>query len=138
MRRFWYLFLLSGLMLSSCIDDLLDKKPIDRISDDAVFNNQNLIEAYLYQLYSELPLHMNNVGWSWNPTGAAVYFPMVICDEALQQGTYWEQYVKWNKGLEDATNTYDQWWGYETIRKMNEFLKKLRIVFLMKRLKRFI
>lgn len=125
MRRFWYLFLLSGLMLSSCIDDLLDKKPIDRISDDAVFNNQNLIEAYLYQLYSELPLHMNNVGWSWNPTGAAVYFPMVICDEALQQGTYWEQYVKWNKGLEDATNTYDQWWGYETIRKMNEFLEKV-------------
>ena len=43
----------------------------------------------------------------------------------LQQGTYWEQYVKWNKGLEDATNTYDQWWGYETIRKMNEFLEKV-------------
>lgn len=130
MKTLIYIFLFSCLAFSSCIDDLLDKKPIDRISDDAVFSDQSLIEAYLYQIYSELPLHMNNVGWSWNPTGAAVYFPMVICDEALQQGTYWEQYVKWNKGLEDATNTYDQWWGYDTIRKINEFIDKIQDSFL--------
>lgn len=120
-----YIFILLSFLLTSCINDFLDKKPIDRISDDAVFNDPALIDAYIFQLYNELPLHMNSVGWSWNPDGAAVYFPMVICDEALQQGTYWEQYVKWNKGLEDASNTYDQWWGYATIRKMNEFLEKI-------------
>jgi len=120
-----YFFILLTVFLSSCTDDFLDKKPIDRISDGAVFNDPALTDAYIYQLYNELPLHMNSVGWSWNPNGAAVYFPMVVCDEGLQQGTYWEQYVKWNKGLEDASNTYDQWWGYSTIRRMNEFLEKI-------------
>lgn len=120
-----YIYILMSLLLASCTDFFLDKKPIDRISDDAVFNDPMLIDAYIFELYNELPLHMNNIGWSWNPNGAAVYFPMVLCDEGLQQGTYWEQYVKWNQGLEDATNTYDQWWGYATIRRMNEFLEKI-------------
>jgi len=117
--------LFACLALLSCTDDFLDKKPIDRISDDAVFKDQALIDAYIYELYNELPLHKNDAGWSWNPNGATVYFSMVVCDEARQQGEYWEHYVKWNKGLENATDTYDQWWGYSTIRKMNEFLDKI-------------
>lgn len=120
------LYLLSFILFTSCIDDFLDKKPIDRISDDAVFNDPALIDAYIFQLYNELPLHINYNGWGWNPLGAAVYYHMVVCDEAVQQGTYWDQYVKWNKGLEDATNTYDQWWGYPLIRKMNEFVEKIQ------------
>ncbi len=121
-----YLYLFLILFLSSCINDFLDKNPIDRIADDAVFEDQALIDAYIYELYNQLPLHMNSVGWAWNPSGAAVYFPMVICDEAVQQGTYWNHHTKWNQGLEDASNTYDQWWGYATIRKMNEFLEKIK------------
>ena len=121
-----YLYLFLILFLSSCINDFLDKKPIDRIADDAVFEDQTLIDAYIYELYNQLPLHMNSVGWAWNPNGAAVYFPMVICDEAVQQVTYWNHHTKWNQGLEDASNTYDQWWGYATIRKMNEFLEKIK------------
>ena len=120
-----YLFILLTLFLASCSKELLDKEPIDRISDKAVFNDPALINAYIYELYNELPLHMNNAGWEWNPVGAAVYFPLVLGGEAVQQGTYWEQHTRWNKGLEDATNTYDQWWGYITIRRMNEFLEKV-------------
>lgn len=59
-----YVFILLSCLFTSCVNDFLDKKPIDRISDDAVFNDPALIDAYIYQLYSELPLHMNSVGWS--------------------------------------------------------------------------
>lgn len=120
-----YIFILLALFLTACSKDLLDKKPIDRISDSAVFNDPALINAYIYELYNELPLHMNNAGWDWNPIGAAVYFPDVLCDEAVQQGTYWDQHTKYNQGLENATTTYDQWWGYVTIRRMNDFLEKV-------------
>lgn len=120
-----YLLIMLTLVMTSCAKELLDKKPIDRISDGAVFNDTALINAYIYNLYNELPLHMNNAGWNWNPLGAAVYFPDVLCDEAVQQGGYWDQRVIYNKGLENATTTYDQWWGYPTVRRMNEFLEKI-------------
>ena len=95
MKKYYYILL--TLFLTSCTKELLNKKPLDRISDSAVFSDPSLINAYIFQIYNELPLHMNSTGWSWNPNGAAVYFPDVLCDEARQQGTYWEQYVKWNK-----------------------------------------
>lgn len=123
MKKYYYILL--TLFLTSCTKELLNKKPLDRISDSAVFSDPALINAYIFQIYDELPLQMNSTGWSWNPNGAAVYFPDVLCDEARQQGTYWEQYVKWNKGLENATNTYDQWWGYSTVRKCNYFLANI-------------
>ena len=43
--------IISALIFSSCIDSILDKKPLDIITEDAVWKDQTLIDAYLLNLY---------------------------------------------------------------------------------------
>ena len=47
------LFMLA--MISSCTKDVLDKSPTDRFSDDAVWKDGNLIEAFVNNTYREMP-----------------------------------------------------------------------------------
>lgn len=56
-QSFYYNILLLFMlaMISSCTKDVLDKSPTDRFSDDAVWKDKNLIEAYVNQTYRILP-----------------------------------------------------------------------------------
>ena len=47
------LFMLA--MISSCTKDVLEKSPTDKFSDDAVWKDKNLIEAYVTNTYRILP-----------------------------------------------------------------------------------
>lgn len=42
-------------MITSCAKDVLDKAPTDRFSDDAVWKDKNLVEAYVNQTYRIFP-----------------------------------------------------------------------------------
>lgn len=42
-------------VMVSCADDFLDKVPLDKLSEDAVFNSPQLAEAYVNALYPVLP-----------------------------------------------------------------------------------
>lgn len=48
--------ILLSLLLSSCIKDVLDRKPLDRISDDDVWVSAPLIDLYLVGLYDNIPI----------------------------------------------------------------------------------
>ena len=50
-----YILLAAALALVSCNDGFLDKKPLDKLSEDAVFNSDALAEAYVNALYTVLP-----------------------------------------------------------------------------------
>ncbi|MBO4768626.1 MAG: RagB/SusD family nutrient uptake outer membrane protein [Bacteroidales bacterium] len=50
-----YILLASVLVLASCNDGFLDKTPLDKLSEDAVFNSDALAEAYVNALYTVLP-----------------------------------------------------------------------------------
>ena len=51
-RLFLYITLV--LLGSSCSDDVLDKKPLDIISDATVWNDASLTEQYLTECYAEV------------------------------------------------------------------------------------
>ena len=45
----------AALALVACNDGFLDKKPLDKLSEDAVFNSDALAESYVNALYTVLP-----------------------------------------------------------------------------------
>ncbi|MDR1456405.1 MAG: RagB/SusD family nutrient uptake outer membrane protein, partial [Tannerella sp.] len=53
-----YLICAAGLLslTPSCVNDVLDKKPLDIISEDAVWNDPNLVDAYLAHKYARMSI----------------------------------------------------------------------------------
>ena len=49
------ILLAATLALAACKDSFLDKKPLNKLSEDAVFNSDQLAEAYVNALYTVLP-----------------------------------------------------------------------------------
>ncbi|MGK6352878.1 RagB/SusD family nutrient uptake outer membrane protein [Parapedobacter sp. DT-150] len=54
--RIKIVFVLLSTLLSSCIKDVLDRKPMDRISDADVWSSAALIDLYLVALYDNIPI----------------------------------------------------------------------------------
>lgn len=50
-----FILMAAALALVSCKDGFLDKTPLDKLSEDAVFNSDALAESYVNALYTVLP-----------------------------------------------------------------------------------
>src|SRR3954464_11174159 len=79
-NRFTYkvmiLALITGMTAAnSCSPNLLDKKPLDAISEDAVFNDPVFLQNYVYNVY-------NGIRPPWNP-GSGAY--ETLTDIAVDQ-----------------------------------------------------
>jgi starch-binding outer membrane protein, SusD/RagB family len=109
----------------SCNDDLLDITSKDKIADDAVWNDEQLIRAYHNALYNGIPhgfyIHMyskyTDEAYNSSPTGwgAGTLVAGYTADNITNvgEGDYWGGYLYyWNR-------------GYEYIRKINVFLEKM-------------
>jgi starch-binding outer membrane protein, SusD/RagB family len=66
MKKIIYTFVITTLLLG-CEKDFLNRKPLDRISSEAVFNDPALLEAYLYQNYNYIPHGYEFLSYSRNP-----------------------------------------------------------------------
>ena len=55
MKKTIFAILAAAALLSACNDDFLDKTPLDRLSESAVFNSDALAENYVNSLYTVLP-----------------------------------------------------------------------------------
>ncbi len=79
MKRITFIlaFGLMTFMHSSCMDDVLDKTPLDRFSDDAVWKDKDLIDAFISNTYRLMP-----VGFS----GSAHQRLAGATDESYQRG----------------------------------------------------
>ena len=65
-RIFRLAFVLLGLTFIGSSCDVLDKQPLDAISEDAVFNDPTFLQNYVYNVY-------NGIRPPWNPgTGAYI------------------------------------------------------------------
>src|SRR4028118_866877 len=53
-KNFLFIGLLASLLLS-CKDDFLDKQPTDQLSEEAVWKDLNLAEAFANNIYTGLP-----------------------------------------------------------------------------------
>lgn len=54
MKKILYI-LAAAAMLAACNDGFLDKKPLDKLSEEAVFNSDALAESYINAIYTVLP-----------------------------------------------------------------------------------
>lgn len=108
--------------LISCKHDLLDKKPLDAISEDAVFSDPVFLQSYVYNVY-------NGIKPPWSP-GAGGY--EALTDIAVDQPETHDRsagirnYIEGIISPDNITDLTDIWnQEYSYIRKANVFFEKI-------------
>ncbi len=119
MRNIKYVLIVFSALFISC-EDVLDKVPLDRISDDAVWNDPGLADAFLTNIYSTVEfkrLGANNVG-----TGLI----SGMSDE-LTQFAPWQEPNQAIAAPMNAENLYNNlnYWKYDVIRNANIFIEEV-------------
>lgn len=120
-RKFLYL-IITGLCLTfnSCIDDFLDRKPMDIISDADVWGNESAIRAYLANMYDNVQVEPHE--WKTASEGFVTHYT----DESLRCYTWG---IPYNPTFPD--NWLNDWtgnstrWEYSKVRTINEFIEKI-------------
>lgn len=111
--------------LSSC-EGVLNKSPLDIISDDTVWNDETLTEAYLVNCYYQCSFLCNeSPGYGWS--GDSWFYPFIINWISDECKLVWDglgQYGYKTGGLKIGGGLLE-WWGYSTIRKINEFIERV-------------
>ncbi|MEB2787314.1 RagB/SusD family nutrient uptake outer membrane protein [Algoriphagus persicinus] len=114
------------LSTSSCNEDYLDREPLDQFAEDAVWNDPNLIETFVNNIYFGIPhgfhalmlsslVDESMAVWDWETSNAtnSLVNPsyLGVWDENFWTGRRFQQ-INW-------TN------GYRQIRACNIFLEKI-------------
>lgn len=132
MKKINYILLLMFIGLASCNKEVLEKQPLDIISDAVVWNDPALIDAYLNNCYGEMGF-INDVNYTPGPFWAGYvgsWFELATQTNCADECTVgWEGYTPGNSGFKSfmirADNPFAEWWGYPLMRKLNIFLEKL-------------
>ncbi|HEY0610010.1 MAG TPA: RagB/SusD family nutrient uptake outer membrane protein, partial [Chitinophaga sp.] len=128
MKRTVHILFVLLLLLPSCLKDVLDKQPLDTISDAVVWNDQALIDAYLTQAYLQMYILDNetpNSDWASSDDWNGPFIVNELSDECTRNWTFGQSAAKTN-GLTIAGGVLD-WWehAYTSIRTLNEFIKRV-------------
>ena len=115
-----YIGIISFLLGIFSCSNLMDKGPLDKISEEAVWKDLNLAEAYINNQYKVLP----KIGWY-----DFVRSTQLSCftDEAAHKYNYWGV-TDYRNGAMTPSNTtsLDVWsYHYGYIKGCNEFLKNI-------------
>lgn len=102
-----------GVVILSC-SDFLDREPLNVVSDEKVWEDPDAIDAYMVTLYDEMELEDFDY-----QTITEAGFLSTITDIAVRSYEWGAQ--------NDPTIPTNQtgWWGYSSVRKVNEFLEKI-------------
>lgn len=95
-------------------EDIFDRQPLDKISSSAVWNDEQLIEANLADLYALTPFF-----YAENS---------LLCTQPSLMGA--EAYVhdaasSWIQGIFDETGGVWEFWAYSQIRNINTFIENV-------------
>lgn len=110
------------VIVSACDDSFLDRQPLDQISSSGVFQDENLLEAYLNNLQGRLPFGIHgSEGYGQYPCMIAS-----VTDEARAKSGWVQNNTVIIKGSITPTNfgglgLWDS--AYRTIRIANDLLK---------------
>jgi len=130
MKNILYLFIFVLMFMSSCKKDVLDKKPLDIISDDVVWSDPALIDAYLTQLYAQVSVFtLETPGGSWDETEGwrGPIAINVLADEGKENWILWKSYQPYKCGGLKISGGLLEWWEtpYSIIRSLNEFIQRV-------------
>lgn len=108
----------SGLFtFSSCINDFLDRKPLNVISDDNVWSSESAVQAYMAGMYESMFVEPH--GWllNWGTQGH-------FTDESMRSYSWGYPYTP---TFANDFMSQDAFWAntYKSIRVVNEFFQKL-------------
>lgn len=131
MKKNTPLIILIGITICfSCNKVVLNKKPLSIISDADVFNDPALINAYLTQIYYDMPVLGNDCNANGPNDGDGSWHAFDINDVSDES---FPQFRDWNPsnaftfkyGNLNINGGVLDWWGYGTVREINQFLEKL-------------
>lgn len=112
MKNLRYVFLiLLAIFFSSC-EDVLDRKPLDKISEADVWKNEAMMNSFVTNLYSRFPFFEFNTGM------------MVNSDEASESGGNSNVYT--TGSVSRTSEGGSAYWDYAFIRDCNIFLDKVK------------
>lgn len=116
MRNYIIIVFIGCISLLGCQKDILDKEPLDLISDAAVWSDAELTKAYITKLYSDLLIEDNN------PL-SEYHFMSTFAGEST--GAYsWLSLWPLQGGMNSDRNFLD-YWAYSSIRRMNFFFQQM-------------
>lgn len=132
MKKVISICLIVFMVITSCRKGVLDKVPLDIISDDVVWKDPALVNAYLTQCYAQTYVFSNvSTDNSWDNlwTGDAGPGPMWInevSDESRNASGITNAYP-YKFGSLKIGGGLLEWWesSYKVIRKLNEFIQRV-------------
>lgn len=110
-------------IMTSCKKDVLNKTPLDSYTDQSVWNDLSLAEAFTNNLYNVLP----NAEHNWNNTTNRTWALSSACDEAYNKFNDYNATVMNSGSLTpDNLDIFDIWAPtYGIIQNCNIFLSKI-------------
>ncbi len=134
MKKIKYIFIIGiGILsLSACNDEILNKQPLDMITDQAVWKDKDLIDSYLTQCYVQMSIFSNEAkagtGLYNGESSFAIFTVNEVSDECTglwPGGTI--EFEAFKFGTLNVNGGLLEWWedAYSVIRKLNEFIDKV-------------
>ncbi|TAN16453.1 MAG: RagB/SusD family nutrient uptake outer membrane protein [Chitinophagaceae bacterium] len=114
MKRELFVIGLLVFLLSGCMKDVLNQKPLNIITDKDVWNSESLVEIYLATLYDNLPIGFSSSSGVNISQIGALYTDEAAWNKITPVNNYGEQPF--------ALNTT----AYSAIRMVNYFLEELK------------
>ncbi|MES2063512.1 MAG: RagB/SusD family nutrient uptake outer membrane protein [Bacteroidota bacterium] len=123
------IFAVSSSLFFSCNKEVLNKQPLNTINETQVFKDPALINAYLTQIYYDMPFLGNDCSGNGTSGDAAWNFADIndVSDDSFPQFRDWNpsSTFTYKYGNLTINGGLLDWWGYTTIREINVFLQNL-------------
>ena len=133
MKKIKFLYLIIFLASFGCADDMLDRKPLDIMTEDVVWNDKALVEAKLYGIYQKTPFLFNDqtdLPNSWTNFQWIVlqYYEHFLGCEGFNTGWGPRGLVRdMELGKLQSDGGLLEWWeeGYALVRNTNDFIDRV-------------
>lgn len=125
MKRINIILIIIAFSLFGCSDDFLNQPPLDRITENDVWNDKALMDAYLLQIYENMP-------WDYlkdfDGAGFGAYRD-ALSDLAMSTYSWTQATNQFRPGIwGTANNTWPlDWWGYFNLWKINYSIKNIEL-----------
>jgi len=117
------ILIISGFFFTSCDENLLERQPLDAISEENVFTDPVFLQNYVYNIYNGIKPH-------WSP-GTGGYIGMtdiaVSAPDTHNRSGGVRQYLEGNINPDNVTQLTNVWAEeYDYIRRANIFFEKVQ------------
>ncbi|MDR2232634.1 MAG: RagB/SusD family nutrient uptake outer membrane protein [Tannerella sp.] len=124
-----YLIITCFISLTACIDSVLDKRPLDIISEDVVWNDPNLVDSYIAGLYAQMYIFrfdaVSPAQGSWEQRSEHLNITNV--SDEVGRAVWFDYTGGFKTGSLTISGGLLEWWdnAYSIIRNLNKLLENL-------------